>query len=327
MARLTESTECTDLITVGDELARTHDVNTLMFALSTKLNINGYKTMANLIAVSAREEAKGPYTRAAWFAIALVGRLRVEGRNELADALVSLLSGGSIEVDPVLWLDEAHARIAVARKMAAWARARGHHKQADGFDSSLSTPLRSALIDRLQADGHDELADALVAAWVAFHRQEQEWRDGEAPVPWPPVAARPVEPPPELGRAHPADVLAYALVTKLRAEGREIFAGSVMMLWAHEIAGPMVDPAPIAVELIAQLRIEGRGALADTIASLLRGASIGRDPCEIMALWLKELAGPVVDSGPLATGLVAALRKEREEGLADAVVALLGASR
>jgi hypothetical protein len=130
-----------------------------------------------------------------------------------------------------------------------------------------------------------------------------------------------------LGRTHPADVLAYALVARLRAEGREVLAGSIMMLWARYLVGPLVDPGPLAAELDAQLRTEGRGALADTIASVLRGASIGRDPCEIMALWLNELAGPMVDTGPLAAALVAALRKEKHEELAIAVAALLSAGR
>ncbi|WP_437648078.1 hypothetical protein [Sorangium sp. So ce362] len=60
---------------------------------------------------------------------------------------------------------------------------------------------------------------------------------------------------------YPADVLACALVTKLRAEGRDTLAGSIMMFWARDVAGPIVDPARLAADLCAQLRAEGRGEL------------------------------------------------------------------
>ncbi|WP_437603658.1 hypothetical protein WMF28_18935 [Sorangium sp. So ce590] len=89
----------------------------------------------------------------------------------------------------------------------------------------------------------------------------------------------------------------------------------------------MVDPAQLAAELLAELRAHGRGALADTLTSLLRDASIDRDPCEIMARWLEELAGPMIDSGPLAAALVAALRNEKRGELADRVEPVLSARR
>ncbi|WP_437715202.1 hypothetical protein WMF45_01525 [Sorangium sp. So ce448] len=126
-----------------------------------------------------------------------------------------------------------------------------------------------------------------------------------------------------VARADTADVLAHAAVTRLRTEGRDTLAASIMMFWAREIAGPMVDPGQIAAELLARLRARGHGELADTIAQLLRGAAIDRDPCEIMALWLHELARPMVDAASLAAALVAALRNERHEALADGAEALL----
>ena len=42
-----------------------------------------------------------------------------------------------------------------------------------------------------------------------------------------------------------------------------------------------------------------------------------------MALWLKELAGPIIDPARLTSVLVASLRKEGRAELADAVAALL----
>ncbi|WP_434041101.1 MULTISPECIES: hypothetical protein [Sorangium] len=46
-----------------------------------------------------------------------------------------------------------------------------------------------------------------------------------------------------------------------------------------------------------------------------------------MAFWVRELVEPVLDSGPLAGALVAALRNEDRGELADQVELLLGARR
>ncbi|WP_437297359.1 hypothetical protein [Sorangium sp. So ce426] len=265
-----------------------------------------------------------------FFAIALIGRLRIEGRGQLADTVVAALSGRSPDVDPVLWLNEAHALIAMDRDVAARGGAQGLARPADDVDANAWTYLRSLLVRRLEADGREELARAVSETSRAVERQE---RVEQAPQAQHRVAAVAREPHPAhaaqrapvdgVVRADTADVLAHAAVTRLRTEGRDILAGSIMMFWAREVAGPMVDPGQIAAELLARLRDRGHGELADTIAQLLRGAAIDRDPCEIMALWLHELARPMVDAAPLAVALVAALRNERHEALADGIDALL----
>lgn len=329
MTRRMDSTEHAAVILRGGELARAHDPHVLLSALVARLDLDGFHTLGRLISRSAEAEARGPSARAVFFAIALIGRLRIEGRGELADAVVTSLSGRS-DVDPVLWLNEAHALIGMGREVAARGRAQGLLRPADDVDANAWTYLRSLLVRRLEADGREELARAVSAASRAFERRE---RVEQAPQAQHGVAAVPREPRPVHGaqralidsvaRADTADVLAHAAVTRLRAEGRDTLAASIMMFWAREIAGPMVDPGQIAAELLARLRAQGHGELADTVAQLLRGAAIDRDPCEIMALWLHELARPMVDAAPLAAALVAALRNERHEALADGVEALL----
>lgn len=333
MTRRMAPTENAALILRAGELARAHDADVLLTALVVRLDLDGFHTLGRLISKSAEAEARGPSARAVFFAIALIGRLRIEGRGELADAVVAALSGRS-DVDPVLWLNEAHALIHMGREVAARQRAQGLLRPAEDVEANAWTYLRSVLVRRLEADGREELARAVSAASRAVERQERvEQAPTQAPQAQHHVAAVPREPRPvrdaqqalidSVARADPADVLAHAAVTRLRAERRDILAASIMMFWTREIAGPMVDPGQIAAELLARLRSQGHGELADTIAQLLRGAAIDRDPCEIMARWLRELARPMVDAAPLAAALVAALRNERHEALADRVEALL----
>ncbi|KYF62696.1 hypothetical protein BE11_18930 [Sorangium cellulosum] len=321
-----ERTERSALTTHGDELARIHDADDLLRALCSRLNLDGFHILGRMIgkSASAEEAAGGPFGRAVFYAIALIGRLRVEGRSELADAVVALLSDGPPEVDPVLWLHEAHGFIAVGRERAARYRARGLHKQADDADAHAWTYLKGYLVQRLDADGHVDLARAIGRECSATVHRE---RDQEVPLTKPSPAAAPRESTliETLARTYPPDVWAYAAVKRLRADGRAILAGSIMMFWAWELVGPMVDPNQLATELLAELRAHGREALADTLDSLLRGASTARDPCELMALWLEELAGPMVDPEPLAAALVAALRNEKHEELARSVALLLSA--
>ncbi|WP_437648106.1 hypothetical protein [Sorangium sp. So ce362] len=336
MARPAEPSERAALVALGDELARSHAAHVLSQALQGRLSLDRREALSGLVRQSERHEASGPICDAGRFATALVGKLRVDGQAELADAIVSLLGGGPVDADPMLWLDEVQGKIATRRHEAATLRAHGRHELASLVENSLSLDLRMALRERLCADGHHELADAIARAIHAH--EERERREAETPSPaQPPAAARKHEPPPDgaalraladtLGGSYPADVLACALVTRLRAEGRDTLAGSIMMFWARDVAGPIVDPARLAADLCTQLRAEGRGELADTLASLLRGAAIGRDPGEILAAWLDELARPIVAPGPLAAALVAVLRRQRQGELADGIQALLSASR
>jgi hypothetical protein len=332
MVNPTESLERRALVTLGDELARAHSARTLSHALKVRLGLDRRGGLATLLRASEEREDDGPFTESGRFAAALVGRLRLDGRAELADALMSLLTNGPIDCDPMLWLNEIQAKVAQRSKAAAELRARGHPESARLIESTLSMELRIGLIGRLRAEGRHDLADAISAAADAF--EDQERREGATPLP-PRVPASEHAPPPELaalralggelGQTHAADVLAYALVTRLRDERREALAGTLMMFWARDVAGPIADPARLAADLIAQLHTEGRGELADTIASLLRGAAIDGDPCDVMAVWLQALAGPVVDPGPIAAALVAALRKQHHGALADAVEVLLNA--
>ncbi|WP_437600548.1 hypothetical protein WMF28_03125 [Sorangium sp. So ce590] len=340
MARPAEPSERAALVALGDELARSHAAHLLSQALQGRLSLDRREALPGLVRQSERHEASGPICDAGRFSTALVGKLRVDGQGELADAIVSLLGGGPVDADPMLWLDEVQGKIATRRHEAATLRAHGRHELASLVENSLSLDLRVALRERLCADGHHELADAIARAIHAH--EERERREAETPSPArPPAATRKHEPPPDgaalraladtladtLGRSYPADVLACALVTRLRAEGRDTLAGSIMMFWARDVAGPIVDPARLAADLCTQLRAEGRGELADTLASLLRGAAIGRDPGEILAAWLDELAGPIVAPGPLAAALVSVLRRQRQDRLADGIQALLSASQ
>ncbi|WP_437574556.1 hypothetical protein [Sorangium sp. So ce887] len=328
----TESTERATVVAVGDELAGTHVWHVLSHALQVRLSLDEREGLPGLIRHSERQETTGPICDSGRFATALVGKLRVDRRGELADAIVSLLGGGPIDADPMPWLNEVQGKIAIRSQTAAAHRACGHHEMASLVENTLSLDLRVALRERLCADGRRDLADAISRATYAYEEQERCETGAPAPA-QPPVPATKYEPPPDvaarwaladaLGRTHPAGVLAYALVTKLRSEGRDVLAGSLMMFWARGIAGPIVDPARLAADLVAQLRVEGRGELADTIALLLRGAVIDRDPCDIMAVWMNELAGPIVAPEPLAAALVSVLRRQQHDKLADGVEALM----
>ncbi|WP_437965093.1 hypothetical protein WMF04_36345 [Sorangium sp. So ce260] len=332
MSNPAESAEHTALATLGDELARTHVWHVLSHALQVRLSLDKREGLPGLVRHSERHETTGPICDAGRIAAALVGKLRVDGRGEIADAIVSLLSGGPLDADPMLWLNEVQGKIAMRREAAAAHRAHGHHEMARLVENTLSLDLRVALRERLCADGRHDLAEAISKATYADEQRERHETRAPAPA-QPPVPATKYEPPPDiaarwaladsLGRTHPAGVLAYALVTKLRSEGRDVLAGSLMMFWARGIAGPIVDPARLAADLVAQLRAEERGDLADTIASLLRGAVIDRDPCDIMAVWLNELAGPIVAPEPLAAALVSVLRRQQHDKLADGVEALV----
>jgi hypothetical protein len=325
MKETAEVAERTGFIALGDDLASAHDEIVLGEALKVRLVLDGRKGLATLI-MAAERERDSPFTDSGRFSAALVGRLRVEARGELADAIVALLSGGPIDCDPLLWLNEVHAKIARRRAAAAHLRAHAHSAHADLIESTLSVDLRVALLERLRADGLGELAEAISSS--AYELDAPQHRPGPPPserhatadskTP-PPELATHTTPGRALGHDHPADLLAFALVRRLRAVGREVFAGVIMTLWARDVAGPIVDPEWLATLLLEQLRKEGRRALADTIASHLRGTSIARDPSEMMALWLQELAGPIVDAGPLAAALVSALRKERHGELAERV--------
>ncbi|KYF69531.1 hypothetical protein [Sorangium cellulosum] len=336
MARPAESTERTALVALGSELARSHAWDVLIHALQVRLSLDKREGLPELLRHSERQEATGPICDAGRLAAAFVGKLRVDGRGALADAMLSLLGGGPIDADPVLWLDEVRGKIATRSEEAATLRAHGRHEIARMVEDTLSLDLRVALRERLCADGRHDLADAVSRAIFAHEARERLGAGTPAPA-QPPVPATHDEPAPDvaarwaladtLGRTHPADVLACALVTRLRAEGRDVLAGSIMMIWARGVAGPIVDPARLAADLVAQLRAEGRGELADAIASLVRGAAIDRDPCEIMAVWLNELAGPIVAPGPLAAALVSVLRRQRRDRLAEGVDGLMSADR
>ncbi|WP_437550942.1 hypothetical protein WME97_08285 [Sorangium sp. So ce367] len=56
----------------------------------------------------------------------------------------------------------------------------------------------------------------------------------------------------------------------LRAEGRGTPAGSMMAFWMREPVEPMVGSGPPASALVAALRNEERGELADRVELLLR---------------------------------------------------------
>ncbi|AUX19797.1 hypothetical protein SOCEGT47_063610 [Sorangium cellulosum] len=64
------------------------------------------------------------------------------------------------------------------------------------------------------------------------------------------------------------DVWAYAAVERLQAEGRDRLAGSITAFWGCEPIGPMVGSGPLAGALIAALRKEERGELADQVELL-----------------------------------------------------------
>ncbi|WP_437900587.1 hypothetical protein [Sorangium sp. So ce124] len=50
---------------------------------------------------------------------------------------------------------------------------------------------------------------------------------------------------------------------RLRDEGRGTLAGSITAFWVREPVGPMVGSWPLAGALVAALRDEERGELAD----------------------------------------------------------------
>jgi hypothetical protein len=318
MVKPTESTERATLVARGEELARAYDTDSLIWALRVRLNADGQDDFSNLIMKGEQHEAEGVTAPMDVTAQALIARLRVDGRGKLADAVASLLTEASIDCDPKIRLPEGDGWIAEKNMLVAKMRALGYEKEAERYVSSELFHLRNALEKRLCLDGHRELAEAIEKAWWAFEhrlRRAQGWRE-----PPPRVAQRGELSPDfkalialgeELKQRYSADVLAYAVLKRLRAEGRESLAGTIMVDWLEEIIGPIADPAQLAAAVIPRLRAEGRGEVADAVASLLDGAAIARDPDELKALWQKEVAGPLIDAGPLGAALMARLRWEK----------------
>jgi hypothetical protein len=229
-----------------------------------------------------------------------------------------LLSAASITCDPRIPLED-DGSLAMRNECVVLLRAQGRGLRASRAESGLLIKLENALEERLRKDGHGALADAVHRARIAENEafEALAGANEQAVPPIPPPGALGYVPPPEvlariavgdaLAQAHPADVLVRALLARLRAEGRDVLAGSIMAFWAQDVAGPIVDAARLVPFLIARLRLEDRPELAD----------------EIMAVWLAEVAGPILDAGPLAAAALALLRRERREELAHAVAALL----
>ncbi|WP_437718455.1 hypothetical protein WMF45_19720 [Sorangium sp. So ce448] len=71
-----------------------------------------------------------------------------------------------------------------------------------------------------------------------------------------------------LTRSRPSDVTASAAMKRLRAEGRGTLAGAIMAFWVSELVVPTVGSRPLAGALVAALRDEDRGELADQVELL-----------------------------------------------------------
>lgn len=321
------------LTTLGDELARTHGATLLIGALLTRLHADGREDLANYLRMSAGREPDGPSVRDEYLAPALVARLRIDGRGQLADALASLLGSAYIDCDPRFSLEEDDDSLAHRREWIAQIRAEGGDPRANLIQTGECIRLKGALTERLCADGRRKLADAIQAAFKGEWEASERRASGEEEKPdrffvtadkrAPPEDAGQLEPEEELARLHDADLLARALVVKLRAEGREVLAGSIMGYWLRDVAGPVVEPRPLAAALVARLQAEDRDEVADEIDILVSDTSIDRELGDIMAAWQNEVAGPVLDAGALGAALVAAIRKQRRDVVADAVMALL----
>ncbi len=295
--------ESTSLVGTSDDLAHAHEVLVLIHALLMRLADDGRNSLANLIRSSARREATGPSLHSTRLAPILLARLRTDGHPDLADAIASLLSGAAVYCEPMLQIEHTHG----------------------------SVQLRLALTRRLHVDGRRDLADAIDAASWADEVRERPELDT------PPTAPSTIgerEPPAELvapwalGDAlvplYTADVLARAAVVKLRADGRDILAGAIMGHWVYDVTGPIVDPGPLARAYVETLRAEHRDELAKTIASLLSGEAIDRDPAEIMTTWLREVSGPIIAPGPLFVALIAALDNEGRSDVSRALTRTAG---
>jgi hypothetical protein len=317
------------------ELARAHTTDMLLWTLRGKLHHAGHWYFCELIRKGDNRDADGPACAAGIVARALIARLRFEGRDALADTLASRFREAAIDAVPTIDLSDDDGWIAEKNDVVARTRAVGYHKEAARYVSDELDDARRALVKRLLLDGHRDLAKALDDAYWAFERRSE--RDRAEPV----AAEEPAYPPEVssflaqsemLERAYSVDVLASAVLVKLRSEGRLRLAGAIMTYWLEEMIGPIVDPANLAAFVIRRLRAEGRGEVAETYASLLHGAAIHRDPEQIGELWRQEIAGPLIDAEGLAAALVARIRWEKREAfpgaeqheeLADAIIALL----
>lgn len=322
MIKPTNLTERADLVKLGADLASVHDTDDLTYALRVRLHADGLGFFANCIMQAGLHEAEGSAVHPGLIAPALLARLRIDGRGDLADAISALLSPAFVDCDPRFQISEGDEWIVERDELIARLRADGWGERATSVATGELSGLRNNLVARLRLDGHGELADAIDEASWAFERHA---RGEQARPKQPPVTTDKHEasakdktaPPPEevLGRAHRANVLACAALMRLRAEGRDILAGSIMAQWLDAVVGPIADPARLATALLPRLRAEDRGEIADTIEPLLRDAPIARDPGELLRIWLSEVEGPLIDAGPLAAVLVARLRWEKHEGL------------
>jgi hypothetical protein len=267
--------------------------------------------------------------RAGLLAPVLHARLRFEGRVGVADALASSLQAASIDCDPALRLpDEDDDSLADRNEVVARLRTEGWGERASRVSSMTLIGLQCDLVQRLAADGQRELADAIDLRCAEVEARGRERESARSSVSTaarslPPEVAACADVGDDLARIHGAEILACATRDRLCADGRAVFAGMMMVNWVRDFAGPVAAPKALAAAFVARLRAEDRDELADEIEVLLADAEVDRDVAAIRAQWLKEVAGAVLDAGPLGAALVAALRREKPEGVADAVASRL----
>jgi hypothetical protein len=241
---------------------------------------------------------------------ALVARLRADGAAELAGEVASLIEG---EGFPLIFGD-----VVDVEDVKDWAQPSLH----------LPKPLRK----RLELDAHHGLV-------VAFDELIEKHRRSYVPPPpsWPPFP-----PPPrmswrgetseeraltdQLAAAYDSRSLFIAILARLHGEGEDVVVGLLMLGWTFGVAGPIVNPRDLVNALVLRYRVpppqqahegwpeyEINPELAQEIADLFDKAPIDRYPNEILDVWTREIAGPLIQAGPLAAALVEELRCSRRE--------------
>lgn len=308
-----------------EQLALAHPREHLLRALVTSLRPDEHRPLAYLLHALRPEDAPPP---AEEIAPVLVARLDCDGRSSTARALAAVLAAAGIACTPRFRFPDDEAELAGRRRAEEVLRGRGEGNRIHLLETSGLFRMRQALVHRLAADGHRPLADALVDVWTRFDggpsaeigppppaQIEANLQADEAP--------RAPHSSEELGRRYPPEVLVRALIERLRGEGREEEAGSIMTMWVDGTVGPIVDPSVLAPVLIARLRAEARGEIADALESLLGGAAIGREVMDLEDAWRSEVAGPTLHAEALGAALAARLRSDGRDEIARLAAATL----
>jgi len=331
-----------EIAPLADALASAHEADALARALYVRLRDEERQVLAESIrSIYEHDLSSGPPAGVGTVAAALVARLYVEGRGELAEALVALMGDGmvlprapSADGPPDLTLDDCVGTPPNRHLMRWFREIAGPLVHPEPLGAALVAVLRHCghLAARTTAGSSlstrcGELADAVLVLIAGATSSE----------PRPKSVVVLAE---SLADTYEADMLARALYVRLRSERRDVLVGCLMNVWVRLTAGSLVEAGPLGAALVERLRGSGHGEHAEVLAMRLREARLvalpeeptppelhGALPSRALLGWLIDASGAAptrLQLRQLAWSLADRLRADGHEDLARSVMDLFG---